>query len=130
MNGKWKTRIKMLTSLILTAFLTFVPKITGCRLGTALNRDKGRCFPAAFFPNFLKLFSFSSLPTAYCLLSTAYCVFRDCPENHPPLLLSSEVLVLSNEVLVLLKQLLVLPKYFLLLPEQVLPLVRQGFVPV
>jgi hypothetical protein len=37
MSGKWKSRIKILTSWILTAFFTFVPKMTGERMGAAFS---------------------------------------------------------------------------------------------
>ena len=71
MSEMWKRRIAMGIARILKAFLSFVPKLTRCRMGTGLKRDKGRAVPADFFPNFRNFFFFSSLPTACCLLSTA-----------------------------------------------------------
>jgi len=75
------------------AFSVFVPKMQGCRMGTAQIGDKDRSFPANFFPNPRKFLSFSS--PAYCLLHTAYCAW-------PPLLfrglsLSKQGLSLSNQ---------------------------------
>jgi len=92
MSGKWESRIKMLTGWIIMAFLAFVPKITGCQMGTAQNGDKGRAFPADFFPNFRKILSFSS--PAYRLLHTACCAW-------PPLL--NQAHPLSNRGLSLSK---------------------------
>jgi len=63
MSDELKSLIEFLTSWILNAFSSFVPKITGCRMGTGLNGDKGRAFPADFFPNLRKLFFFFPRPT-------------------------------------------------------------------
>ena len=71
MSDRLKVWIKLITNWIVTYFLRLVPKITGCRMGTAQIGDKGRSFLADFFPNLRKLFSFSFLPTAYGLLPTA-----------------------------------------------------------
>jgi len=71
MSDELKILIELLTRWILMAFSSFVPKITGCRMGTGQLGDKGRAFPSRFSSNFRKILTFFPLPTAYCLLPTA-----------------------------------------------------------
>ena len=80
----------ILTVWILMAFSAFVPKITGCRMGTGQNGDKGRFFPADFLPNSRFFFFFSSLTTDYRLLPTA---------SSPPLLFRGQALSKSGQAL-------------------------------
>jgi len=71
--------IEILTAWILNVFLSFVPKIMGCRIGTSPIGDKARSFPADFFPNLRNIISFPS-PTSD-LRPTTYCSFRSIPKN-------------------------------------------------
>ena len=67
--------IERLTGWILLAFLSFAPKIMGCRMGTAPNGDKARAFPSNFFRNLRNFLSFPARPTT--------CDLRSTPSSHP-----------------------------------------------
>jgi len=90
MSDELKNWIELLISWILTAFLSFVPKMKGCWMGTGQNGDKGRSVPADFFHNLRKFLSFSSLTTDYRLLPTA---------SSPPLLFRGQSLSKSGHSL-------------------------------
>jgi hypothetical protein len=92
--------IEMITGWILTAFSAFVPKNEGCRMGTAFSgRGIEPIQPLLlnnFSPTSENISSFLALPTAYCILPTAF--FGDCPEKRIPLVLPEEFLFLPEEL--------------------------------
>jgi len=108
MSAEWKIRIKILTSWILKAFLSFVPKMKGCRMGTGQLGDKGRAFPSNFSSN-LRIYFFFLFP-AYRLPTTDYCVLATAPFSSPISLYLEAILSLS-------KANLSLPEANLSLPE-------------
>jgi len=112
MSDGWEIMIDLVTSWILTAFSAFVPKITGCRMGTAPNGDKGQALPADFFPN-LRIFS-SFFP---CLLPAVYCLLL-----LSNLSLNQAILSLKQAYLSLNKGYLSLREANLSLPEAILSL--------
>ena len=68
--------IEVLTGRILTAFSAVVPKWTGARMGTAFRSYQTWLLPGLALQNFLPtseiFLSFLPLPTACCLLPTAF----------------------------------------------------------
>jgi len=83
MSDEGKSRIKMLTGWIIMAFLAFVPNWAGCRMGTAfLDRQIipiQQLLLKKFSPTSGNISSFLALPTAYCILPTAF--FGAVPKN-------------------------------------------------
>jgi len=75
MGDELMIKIEFITSLILMAFLSFVPKMTRCVMGTALSRPQIQLFRRPplnkFSPTSEYFSSFSPLPPVYCLLSSA-----------------------------------------------------------
>jgi hypothetical protein len=100
--------IELLTGWILRDLSAIVPIGTGARMGTGLNGDKGRSFPADFFPNLRKFLFFSS-PT-YDLRPTTYCLFPLAPNFGPYLSLLKMNLSLLDTILSLTKAILSLPE--------------------
>ena len=97
MSDEWKSMIEFLTGWIIIAFLIFVPKWTGARMGTALlDRRISPMEPpplTSFSPTSEILFPFSFLTTDYRLPTTDYCLSGDSPQKRT--LLSSPDKVLS-----------------------------------
>jgi len=76
-SGECKIMIEFLTGWILKAFLSFVPKIQGRRMGTGQLGDKGLDLPSNFFPNLRIFFFFFNLYPLYFILQSA--------SSQPPL---------------------------------------------
>ena len=86
MSDNLRIAIKILTAWILKAFSAIVPMGTGARMGTAsmgLLFRPGYSLPLYnFSPTSENFFSFSSLPTDYCILPTA--TLGAFPKMRPP----------------------------------------------
>jgi len=109
--------IELVTTWILKAFLSFVPKMHPPEMGTAkIGAKLGLFLRPPHDQNSLSLYNFSKILLGSRLTATmkptAYCVFRDSPEKRPPLFLPDEVLSLPGKFLLLPEEFLVLPEEF------------------
>ena len=127
MSDEWMILIELITSWILTAFLSFVPKWGLGKMGTGQIRDKTQAFPADFFPNFRIFFFFSSLPTACCILPTAS--FQSLSKTGLSLSKSGHSLSKTGQSLSKQDQSLS-PKGYSLSPRGAFALSRPSFVPI